>query len=48
MLGKLSKGTSSHFGDKRWAGKGKGFSRSPGEASSASKTNFELNIHRNI
>jgi hypothetical protein len=48
MPRKLSNGTSSSFGDKRWFGKGKGFSRSPGKASSTSKTNFKLNRHRKI
>jgi hypothetical protein len=46
MLSKLSKGTSSRFGGKRWFGKGKGFSVPPGKASAASKTNFKLNRHR--
>jgi hypothetical protein len=48
MLGKLSKGISSRFGDKRWFGKGKGFSRSPRKATSISKTKFKLNRHRKI
>jgi hypothetical protein len=48
MPGKLSKGTSSHFGDKVRFGKWKGFSLWPGKASSTSKTKVRLNGHRKI